>query len=108
MVVVAAGLERLETWKQLLLEDPDPAVRREMCTGVYRLCLGTSSHGRTGAGMIAPLLAILLQYFELAQTMKPPETTEASERQLIVVPLLTCRFAGPLPVPWYRTSPMLR
>ena len=63
----------ISVWlKQLLLEDPDPAVRREMCTGVYRLCLGSSSHGRTGAGMIAPLLAILLQYFELAQTMKPP------------------------------------
>ena len=28
--------------------------------------------GTKGAGMIAPLLAILLQYFELAQTMKPP------------------------------------
>ena len=63
----------ISVWlKQLLLEDPDPAVRREMCTGVYRLCLGTASQGKTGAGMIAPLLAILLQYFERAQTMKPP------------------------------------
>ena len=61
----------ISVWlKQLLSEDP--AVRREMCTGVYRLCLGTASQGRTGAGMIAPLLAILLQYFEHAQTMKPP------------------------------------
>ena len=61
----------ISVWlKQLLSEDP--AVRREMCTGVYRPCLGTASQGRTGAGMIAPLLAILLQYFEHAQTMKPP------------------------------------
>ena len=61
----------ISVWlKQLLSEDP--AVRREMCTGVYRLCLGTASQGKTGAGMIAPLLAILLQYFERAQTMKPP------------------------------------
>ena len=73
----------ISVWlKQLLLEDPDPAVRREMCTGVYRLCLGTASQGRTGAGLIAPLLAILLQYFELAQTMKPPRR-ESSDHPVL-------------------------
>ena len=50
----------ISVWlKQLLLEDPDPAVRREMCTGVYRLCLGTASLGRTGAGMFAIFLQTL-------------------------------------------------
>ena len=65
----------IRTWlQQLLLEDPDPAVRREMSTGVYRLCLGTANTAqpRTGAGLVAPVLAILLQYLEHAQTMKPP------------------------------------
>ena len=70
-LLVSWVYSEISVWlKQLLSEDP--AVRREMCTGVYRPCLGTASQGRTGAGMIAPLLAILLQYFEHAQTMKPP------------------------------------
>ena len=50
----------ISVWlKQLLLEDPDPALRLEMCIGVYRLCLGTASQGRTGAGMFAILLQTL-------------------------------------------------
>ena len=62
----------MRVWlKQLLLEDPDPSVRREMCTGVYRLCLGNSSQGRTGSSLLAPILSILLQYFDHAQMMKP-------------------------------------
>ena len=62
----------MSVWlKQLLLEDPDPSVRREMCTGVYRLCLGNSSQGRTGSSRLAPILSILLQYFDHAQMMKP-------------------------------------
>ena len=63
----------ISIWLQhLLLEDPDPSVRREMCTGVYRLCLGTNSQGKTGATLIAPMLEILLQYLDHAQRMKPP------------------------------------
>ena len=55
----------------MLLEDPDPSVTREMCTGVYRLCLGNSSQGRTGSSRLAPILSILLQYIDHAQMMKP-------------------------------------
>ena len=57
--------------KNLLLADPDPAVRREICTGVYRLCLGSARNGRTGVRCIPPVLAILLEYLDEAQLMKP-------------------------------------
>ena len=55
----------------MLLEDPDPCVRREVCTGIYRMCLGSSSSGRTGASCVAPLLSILLEFLDNAQMMKP-------------------------------------
>ncbi|XP_023333699.1 ubiquitin carboxyl-terminal hydrolase puf, partial [Eurytemora carolleeae] len=57
--------------KSLLLEDPDPSVRREICTGIYRLCLGSASNGKTGLDCISPVLSILLQYLGQAQLMKP-------------------------------------
>ena len=57
--------------RRLLLENHDPAVRREMCTGIYRMCMGSSSNGRTGVTCVAPMLAILLEFLEDAQLMKP-------------------------------------
>ena len=42
------GCDMLGWLKNLLLADPDPSVRREICTGVYRLCLGSASNGSTG------------------------------------------------------------
>ena len=57
--------------RRLLLEDHDPAVRRDMCTGIYRMCMGSSSNGRTGVTCVAPMLAILLEFLEDAQLMKP-------------------------------------
>jgi len=57
--------------KALLLQDPDPSVRREICTGIYRLCLGSASNGNNGTHCIAPVLSILLEYLDEAQRMKP-------------------------------------
>ena len=72
----------LNIWlKHLLLEDHDPAVRREMCTGIYRLCLGTSSTGKTGAGCVAPMLSILLEFFDSAQSMKPQRRESINQAQ---------------------------
>jgi ubiquitin carboxyl-terminal hydrolase 34 len=63
----------INVWlKQLLLEDHDPAVRREVCTGIYRLCLGSVSHGaKNGSRCIAPVLAIMLDFLDAAQLIKP-------------------------------------
>ena len=39
----------LQWLRNLLLDDHDPSVRREACTGLYKLCLGTTLSGaRTG------------------------------------------------------------
>ena len=58
--------------KALLLEDHDPAVRREMCLGLHKMCLGTTPSGtRNGLPTIAPLLGVLLEFLEQALSMKP-------------------------------------
>jgi ubiquitin carboxyl-terminal hydrolase 34 len=50
------------TWlRKLVLEDPEPAVRREICMGLYRLCLGISSDGRNGIAYAPALISHLLQ-----------------------------------------------
>ncbi|XP_014226620.1 ubiquitin carboxyl-terminal hydrolase 34 isoform X1 [Trichogramma pretiosum] len=72
------------TWlKQLILEDPDPAVRREVSFALYRLCLGSleSEEGVLGAciidptasKLIVPLLVQLLVYLPTAEAMHPPQ-----------------------------------
>lgn len=67
----------LESWlKRLVLDDPEPAVRRETCTGLYRLCLGSTVDGKTGLGFIAPLLNSLLSFLSVAQNMRPPRPDE--------------------------------
>ena len=39
----------LKWLRSLLLDDHDPTVRREVCTGLYKLCLGSTVSGaRTG------------------------------------------------------------
>ena len=49
--------------RNLLLDDHDPSVRREACTGLYKLCLGTTLSGaRTGSSCTAPLLSVLLEW----------------------------------------------
>jgi hypothetical protein len=50
-------------------------VRREVCTALYRLCLGSSSSSvpatNTGLNVTAHLLSHLLEYLIIAETMRP-------------------------------------
>lgn len=56
------------------MEDPELAVRREVCSAIYRLCLGVSAKGETlESTFIAPMLSQLLSYLEKAERMRPPK-----------------------------------
>ncbi|XP_035782430.1 ubiquitin carboxyl-terminal hydrolase puf-like isoform X2 [Anopheles albimanus] len=60
-------------WLQrLILDDPEPAVRREACAALYRLCLGNS---HTSFELMAPLLSKLVALLPMAENMKPQSTT---------------------------------
>ncbi|XP_015123639.1 ubiquitin carboxyl-terminal hydrolase 34 [Diachasma alloeum] len=75
------------TWlRRLVLDDPEPAVRREICTALYKLCLGTTSAASTSdddkeenpserrcdrTGLIVPMLNILLEHLHVAEAMHP-------------------------------------
>ena len=63
----------LPAWlRSLLLDDPDPAVRRELCTGLYKLCMGSTTGGRrAGISCTAPVLSILLEFLDDALVMLP-------------------------------------
>ena len=62
----------LKWLRSLLLDDHDPTVRREVCTGLYKLCLGSTVSGaRTGPSCTAPLLSVLLEFLDDALVMKP-------------------------------------
>jgi ubiquitin carboxyl-terminal hydrolase 34 len=63
----------LPAWlRSLLLDDPDPAVRRELCTGLYKLCMGSTTDGkRAGMSCTAPLLSVLLEFLDDALVMTP-------------------------------------
>ena len=70
--------------KKLVLDDPDPSVRREACSGFYRLCLGQtlSVNGineRKGLLFIPSLLNSLLSFISVAQNMRPPEDDSESD-----------------------------
>ncbi|KAK4884213.1 hypothetical protein RN001_000484 [Aquatica leii] len=60
-------------WLQrLVLEDPEPAVRREVCSALYRLCLGVSSRNDgIDSNLVAPMLSQLLSYLSIAEIMRP-------------------------------------
>ncbi|KAI4467227.1 ubiquitin carboxyl-terminal hydrolase [Holotrichia oblita] len=60
-------------WLQrLVLEDPEPAVRREVCSALYKLCLGMSVQGDVFDNtFVAPMLSQLLMYMEKAEGMRP-------------------------------------
>jgi ubiquitin carboxyl-terminal hydrolase 34 len=71
-----------KTWlRRLVLEDPEPAVRREVCTALYKLCLGSVETEEdilssclldtSPATLIVPLLSELLEYLPIAETMQP-------------------------------------
>merc|ERR1719402_1683340 len=70
--------------RRLLLEDHDPAVRREMCTGIYRMCMGSSSNGRNGQSCIAPMLGVLLEFLEDAQLMKPQRRESVNQPPIVL------------------------
>ncbi|XP_055381002.1 ubiquitin carboxyl-terminal hydrolase puf [Condylostylus longicornis] len=54
-------------WLQkFILDDPEPAVRREICAGVYRICLGNS---KTFPDLLGPLLQKLVSYLPIAEKM---------------------------------------
>ena len=62
----------LTIWlRSLLLEDYDPSVRRELCTGLYKMCLGSTTSGRVGLMCTAPLLSALLELLDVALAIKP-------------------------------------
>ncbi|XP_041969100.1 ubiquitin carboxyl-terminal hydrolase puf [Aricia agestis] len=50
---------------RLLLDDADPAVRREAGSALYRLCAGGE------VGVLTPLLSLLLQHLPRAADMRP-------------------------------------
>uniref|UniRef100_A0A1I8NBN6 ubiquitinyl hydrolase 1 n=1 Tax=Musca domestica TaxID=7370 RepID=A0A1I8NBN6_MUSDO len=54
-------------WVQkFILEDPEPAVRREICAGLYRICLGNSQSYQQ---LLAPLLRKLISFLPVAEKM---------------------------------------
>ncbi|RWS07088.1 hypothetical protein B4U79_12772 [Dinothrombium tinctorium] len=69
--------------KHLVLDDPDPAVRREACTGFYRMCLGVTTNKKNGLIFIPQLLNSLLSFLPIAQSMRPPKAPENDEIVLI-------------------------
>ena len=62
----------LTVWlRNLLLEDHDPSVRRELCTGLYKMCLGSTTSGKTGLQCTGPLLSVLSELLDDALAIKP-------------------------------------
>ncbi|XP_034127627.1 ubiquitin carboxyl-terminal hydrolase puf isoform X1 [Drosophila guanche] len=54
-------------WLQkFILEDPEPSVRREICAGLYRICLGNAQSYRL---LLAPLLHKLITLLPMAEQM---------------------------------------
>lgn len=54
-------------WLQrLVLDDPEPAVRREVCTGLYRIALGNI---KTCHELMGPLLSKLVNFLPIAEKM---------------------------------------
>lgn len=60
--------------QRLVLEDPEPAVRREVCTALYRLCLGNAGpteSNDTSPSLVTPMLNKLLDFLRIAESMGP-------------------------------------
>ncbi|KAG8184718.1 hypothetical protein JTE90_019322 [Oedothorax gibbosus] len=64
------GLDML--LKRLTLHDPDPIFRKEACSGLNKLCLGSNADGQTGCQFIAPMLKCLLSFLSDAQNIRRP------------------------------------
>lgn len=52
--------------RRFILEDPEPSVRREICAGLYRICLGNSQSYQE---LLAPLLQKLISFLPVAEKM---------------------------------------
>ncbi|XP_055847912.1 ubiquitin carboxyl-terminal hydrolase puf isoform X2 [Episyrphus balteatus] len=52
--------------RKFILEDPEPSVRREICAGLYRICLGNSQSYQE---LLAPLLQKLISFLPVAEKM---------------------------------------
>lgn len=74
-----------EWLKTLVLEDPEPAVRREVCTGLYRLCLGVSSDGKTGTSYAPELISHLLLCLHASLSIKPQPKVEVNRLDILLV-----------------------
>ncbi|XP_049955909.1 ubiquitin carboxyl-terminal hydrolase 34 [Schistocerca serialis cubense] len=61
---VMAASDFSQWLQRLVLEDPEPAVRREACTALYRLCLGD-------AAFTAQMLSHLMEQLPVAESMRP-------------------------------------
>lgn len=77
----------LSTWLQrLVLEDPEPAVRREVCTALYRLCLGSTATGDSNdssPSLVTPMLTKLLEFLSIAENMGPQKYEVSFSRNII-------------------------
>ncbi|UYV82776.1 USP34, partial [Cordylochernes scorpioides] len=62
--------------KRLVLEDPEPGLRREACMGLNQLCLGTTPDGTNGHSSVPPLLLHLLDFLPFALAMKPTSRSD--------------------------------
>lgn len=59
---------RTDAWlEKLILNESDPAVRRETCAGLYRICLGDVS---VYLEMATPLIRTLIRYLPKAEQMR--------------------------------------
>ena len=64
--------DRYPHWvRRLLLEDPEPEMRREAASGLDRLCLGHADGGQTGDQFVAPILSELLKLMPVAAGVRP-------------------------------------
>jgi len=75
-----ASAEFKEWLRRLVLEDPEPSVRREVCAALCRMCLCA---GSSSAAISAPLLAQLLQFLPAAQEIRPTQTDEVCYFKLL-------------------------
>lgn len=55
-----------EWLQRFILDDPEPAVRREACAALYRICLGNSVGYDT---LLGPILARLISFLPMAEKM---------------------------------------
>ena len=69
--------------KKLLLDDPDPLVRREACMGFYRLCMASASNLKKGLVFIPSLLNALLSFISVAQSMRTSDSDPQGSEEVM-------------------------